>query len=112
MATNEDEPHVRWRGGLRNENRRGDLSKVRRCGAMTRRRTACAQPAMLNRRRRMHSGTSTVPNQDLVNIPVLILTGADGAGKHAAALEAVRAIEKPFDPDRVLCAVRRALPAE
>ena len=48
MATNEDEPHVRWRGGLRNENRRGDLSKVRRCGAMTRRRTACAQPAMLN----------------------------------------------------------------
>ncbi len=28
MATNEDEPHVPWRGGLRNENRRGDLSLV------------------------------------------------------------------------------------
>ena len=80
---------------------------------MTRRRTACAQPAMLNRRRRrMHSGTSTVPNQDLVNIPVLILTVTAAAGKHAVASEAVRAIEKPFDPDWVLCAVRRALPAE
>jgi len=28
MATNEDEPNVPWRGGLGNENRRGDLSLV------------------------------------------------------------------------------------
>ena len=48
---------------------------------------------------------------DLVNIPVLILTGADGADRHAATLEAVGAIEKPFDPDRLLNAVRTALRA-
>jgi two-component system, OmpR family, alkaline phosphatase synthesis response regulator PhoP len=48
---------------------------------------------------------------DLVNIPVLILTGADGADQHAATLDAVGAIEKPFDPDRLLNAVRTALRA-
>jgi CheY-like chemotaxis protein len=48
---------------------------------------------------------------DLVNIPVLILTGADSAGQHAATLEAVGAIGKPFDPDRLLHAVRTALRA-
>jgi CheY-like chemotaxis protein len=47
----------------------------------------------------------------LVNIPVLILTGADGANQHAATLDAVGAIEKPFDPDRLLNAVRTALRA-
>ena len=62
MATIGDEPHVPWGGGLRNWNRRGDLSEVRRCGAMTRRRTACAQPAMRKRRRcRLHGGKSTGP---------------------------------------------------
>src|SRR5438093_10220027 len=48
---------------------------------------------------------------DLVNIPVLILSGADSADQHAATLDAVGAIEKPFDPDRLLNAVRMALPA-
>ena len=48
---------------------------------------------------------------DLVNIPVLILTSADGADQHAATLEAIGAIEKPFDPDRLLDAVRTALRA-
>lgn len=48
---------------------------------------------------------------DLVNIPVLILTGADNADVHAATLEAVGVIEKPFDPDRLLHAVRTALRA-
>ncbi len=47
----------------------------------------------------------------LVNIPVLIFTGADGADQHAATLDAVGAIEKPFDPDRLLNAVRTALRA-
>ncbi len=47
----------------------------------------------------------------LVNIPVLILTGADGADQHAATLDAVGAIEKPFDPDRLLNAIRTALRA-
>jgi DNA-binding response OmpR family regulator len=49
--------------------------------------------------------------RDLVNIPVLLLTGADCADQHAATLEAVGAIEKPFDPDRLLHAVRTALRA-
>jgi CheY-like chemotaxis protein len=48
---------------------------------------------------------------DLVNIPVLILTGADDADQHAATLEAAGAIEKPFDPDRLLHAVRTVLRA-
>ena len=47
----------------------------------------------------------------LVNIPVLILSGADRADQHAATLGAVGAIGKPFDPDRLLHAVRTALRA-
>jgi CheY-like chemotaxis protein len=47
----------------------------------------------------------------LVNIPVLILTGADGASEHAATLHAVGLIEKPFHPDHLLDAVRTALRA-
>jgi CheY-like chemotaxis protein len=47
----------------------------------------------------------------LVNIPVLLVTGADGADAHAATLKAVGLIEKPFDPDRLLNAVRTALQA-
>jgi CheY-like chemotaxis protein len=47
----------------------------------------------------------------LVNVPVLILTGADGANQHASTLDAVGAVEKPFDPNRLLNAVRTALRA-
>jgi len=47
----------------------------------------------------------------LVNIPVLILTGADRATEHAATLRAAGLIEKPFHPDRLLSAVRTALQA-
>lgn len=47
----------------------------------------------------------------LVNIPVLILTGADGAPEHAATLHAFGLIEKPFHPDQLLDAVRTALRA-
>jgi CheY-like chemotaxis protein len=48
---------------------------------------------------------------DLVNIPVLLLTSANGASDHAATLKAVGLIEKPFDPDRLVDAVRTALQA-
>ena len=47
----------------------------------------------------------------LINIPVLILTGADDAPEHAATLRAVGLIEKPFHPDQLLSAVRTALRA-
>jgi CheY-like chemotaxis protein len=47
----------------------------------------------------------------LVNIPVLILTGADRGPEHAARLNAVGLIEKPFHPDQLLDAVRTALRA-
>jgi CheY-like chemotaxis protein len=45
----------------------------------------------------------------LANIPVLLLTAADRAHEHAATLNAVGVIEKPFDPERLLSAVRTAL---
>ena len=48
---------------------------------------------------------------DLVNIPVLLLTGADGAREHASMLNAIGLVEKPFHPDQLLDAVRTALRA-
>ena len=42
----------------------GDLSKRETCGALTRRKTACAGPAMKNGRCRMHGGKSTGPRTD------------------------------------------------
>ena len=39
----------------------GDLSKVLRCGARTRRQTSCLGPAMKNGRCRLHGGLSTGP---------------------------------------------------
>lgn len=51
----------RSRGWLKHGNRPGDLSKVRRCGATTRRKTACQCPAMRNGRCRLHGGLSTGP---------------------------------------------------
>lgn len=57
-----DEPHERRRGWLKNSNPSGDWTTARRCGAMTRRQTACQCPAMRNRRRcRLHGGKSTGP---------------------------------------------------
>jgi hypothetical protein len=49
------------RGWLKNGNPPGDFSLAPRCGAMTRRRTACQAPAMKNGRCRMHGGTSSGP---------------------------------------------------
>jgi CheY-like chemotaxis protein len=45
----------------------------------------------------------------LASIPVLLLTGADAARTHSATLKAVGLVEKPFDPDRLLGAIKTAL---
>jgi hypothetical protein len=56
-----DEPHTQRRGWLKNGNPPGDLSTARRCGAKTRRATACQGPARRKGRCRMHGGSSTGP---------------------------------------------------
>jgi glucans biosynthesis protein len=57
-----NEPDERRRGSLKNGNPSGDWSKAPRCGALTRRQTACQCPAMRNRRRcRLHGGKSAGP---------------------------------------------------
>ncbi len=53
--------HVKRRGWLKNGNPPGDFSKAPRCGARTRRGTACESPAMPNGRCRLHGGRSTGP---------------------------------------------------
>ncbi len=49
------------RGWLKNGNPPGDFTKAPRCGARTRKGTACMAPAMPNGRCRMHGGKSTGP---------------------------------------------------
>jgi len=67
-----NEPHVRRendllksdppRGWLRHGNPPGDLSKVKRCNAKSKRHGGpCAQPAMANGKCRFHGGKSTGP---------------------------------------------------
>src|SRR6185369_4651469 len=46
---------------LKNGNPVGDPNSAPRCGAKTRRGTACQSPAMANGRCRMHGGASTGP---------------------------------------------------
>lgn len=60
MVKPEAQPHGR-RGWLKNDNPPADLANVTRCGAKTRRQTACLSPAMKNGRCRMHGGASTGP---------------------------------------------------
>src|SRR5271157_736682 len=55
------EPHAKRRGWLKNGNPAGDPSTAPRCGARTRKGTACKGPAMQNGRCRMHGGHSTGP---------------------------------------------------
>ncbi|MGO9575278.1 MAG: HGGxSTG domain-containing protein [Terriglobales bacterium] len=57
---NEQRPSLQ-RGWLKNGNPRGDPNSAPRCGAKTRRGTACQAPAMANGRCRMHGGASTGP---------------------------------------------------
>ena len=54
-------PRTQRRGWLRNGNPPGDFLKAQRCGAKTRRGTACQGPAMRNGCCRMHGGLSTRP---------------------------------------------------
>jgi hypothetical protein len=54
-------PQDKRRGRLKNGNPSGDFSKAARCGAKTRRGTACQCPAMKNGRCRLHGGLSTGP---------------------------------------------------
>jgi hypothetical protein len=55
----EETPHEKRGGWLKNGNLPGDLSRVPRCGAKTRRGTCCQCPAMRNGRCRLHGGLST-----------------------------------------------------
>jgi CheY-like chemotaxis protein len=48
----------------------------------------------------------------LIEIPVLLLTGADNATHHAARLDAVGVLKKPFDLGALLHAVRTVVPRD
>ena len=48
-------------------------------------------------------------NERLAEIPVLLLTGADGVQDHTASLKAVGFVQKPFDSKQLLEAVEEAL---
>jgi CheY-like chemotaxis protein len=50
-----------------------------------------------------------LPDRKLAAVPVLLMTGADGAATHADALRAVGVVQKPFDPDDLLDAVSTAI---
>src|SRR5215467_105108 len=54
-------PHDKRRGRLKNGNPPGDFTRAVRCGAKTRRGTACQCPAMANGRCQLHGGLSTGP---------------------------------------------------
>ena len=45
----------------------------------------------------------------LASVPVLLLTGEDGAEAHTATLKAVGLVGKPFEPERLLAAIGAAL---
>jgi CheY-like chemotaxis protein len=45
-------------------------------------------------------------DQELANVPILVVSGADHARKMARTLGAAGIFEKPLDPDRLLTAVR------
>jgi CheY-like chemotaxis protein len=50
-----------------------------------------------------------LPDGRLASIPVVLVTGADGAAAHRVTLKAVGVVEKPFDPDRLLDTITAAL---
>ena len=59
-----NEPHANRKKQvvlLKNGNPQGNPMNAPRCGAITRKRTPCKAPAMLNGRCRMHGGKSTGP---------------------------------------------------
>lgn len=61
MPNDDNEPHAKRRGWLKNGNPPGDPSRAPRCGAKNRAHNACRAPAMRNGRCRMHGGRSTGP---------------------------------------------------
>jgi len=52
-----------------------------------------------------------LPDKRLAAIPVLLVTGAGGAVDDAATLKAVGLVQKPFHSERLLDAVKKALPS-
>jgi CheY-like chemotaxis protein len=50
-----------------------------------------------------------LPDGHLAAIPVLLVTGVDGARDEAVKLKAVGLVKKPFDPAQLLKAVEKAL---
>src|ERR1700674_3711553 len=61
IANSKTEVSNKGYGWLKNGNSPGDPSLAARCGAKTRRGSACQAPAMKNGRCRLHGGTSTGP---------------------------------------------------
>lgn len=60
-AENKGQPHLPRRGWRKNGNSPGDFTKAPRCGAKTRKKYLCPQPAMKNGKCRFHGGKSTGP---------------------------------------------------
>jgi DNA-binding response OmpR family regulator len=54
------------------------------------------------------SGSSLLPPR-LAAVPVVLLSGEDEAPEHAAALEVTGVLKKPFEAEKLLDAVRRAI---
>ena len=59
IKNNDEPPHAKRRGWLKNNNPPGDFSTSPRCGAKTRQGGPCRCPAMKNGRCRMHGGLSS-----------------------------------------------------
>jgi len=79
--------------GLRNGNRRGDLQNIRRCGAKTRRKTACMSPAMRNGRCRLHGGLSTGPRTQAGIERIRLANTRHGGRTQAARAERIQVRE-------------------
>ncbi len=50
-----------------------------------------------------------LPDGGLASIPIILVSGAEGAQEHSVTLKAVGVVEKPFDPERLLAAITTAL---
>jgi CheY-like chemotaxis protein len=60
---------------------------------------------------RFRAEQQLLSNVRVAAVPVVILTGTENAATSAKALQAVGFVEKPFEPDRLLGAVLKALKA-
>src|SRR5262249_15021209 len=95
---------------LRYGNPSGDLAAAPRCGAATRARGACRQPAMANGRCRLHGGKSTGPRTaaGLARSRTARLVhggrSAEAIALRAAAAESGRRLHDLIDAQRALLA--------